>query len=82
MLAWGGGGKRRCDGKQRSKPRAVPKFPVIFFFLRTLHPKQPHLLRVPSRAGLYVCIMGLRKTSTKPIIFDGSWVFGHDAMEA
>lgn len=54
----------------------------LFFFLPILHPKQPHLLRVPSRAGLYVCIMGLWKISTKPIILDGSWVFGQDAMEA
>lgn len=68
-LAWERGKKERFDGKQCCKPCAVQKCPVIFFFLRPLHPKQPPLLC----SDMFMCLLS--------IIFDGSWVFGHDMTQ-
>ena len=78
-----GGGGEEGDAMGNSAANLGPcRNAQLFFFLTRLHPEQPHLLRAPSCFGLCVCITGLGKTLTEPIIFYGSWVFGHNTVEA
>lgn len=70
--ALGSGGKGRCSGKQRCKPRAVQRFPVVLL-------PAPQAAAAPAGAGRMgpcVCTVGPGETSPRPVIFDGSWVFG------